>query len=74
MSHYLRRIFGSRFARVILDYTTRLDLGYASASISYFALLSIFPAVIVLGSFFINCWRSINNHRYLPERYNATFR
>ncbi|WP_022792078.1 YihY/virulence factor BrkB family protein [Weissella halotolerans] len=51
MSHYLRRIFGSRFARVILDYTTRLDLGYASASISYFALLSIFPAVIVLGSF-----------------------
>lgn len=51
MSRYLRRFFNSRFIRVILDYTTRLDLGYASASISYFALLSIFPAVIVLGSF-----------------------
>ncbi|MBM7618044.1 membrane protein [Weissella uvarum] len=36
--------------QTILDYCTRIYLGYSSAAITYYALLAIFPSLIVIGN------------------------
>jgi len=38
------------YVQIVIDYFCRIDLGYASASIAYFSLLSIFPMLIVIGN------------------------
>lgn len=50
MSQTLSKIWQNKYVQVIIDYFSRLDLGYASASIAYFSLLSIFPLLIVIGN------------------------
>jgi membrane protein len=50
MPQTLSKIWQNKYIQVIIDYFSRLDLGYASASIAYFSLLSIFPLLIVIGN------------------------
>ncbi|AIG65174.1 YihY/virulence factor BrkB family protein [Weissella tructae] len=50
MPQTLSKIWQNKYVQVIIDYFSRLDLGYASASIAYFSLLSIFPLLIVIGN------------------------
>lgn len=50
MTRTLSKIWQNKYLQVIVDYFSRIDLGYASASIAYFSLLSIFPLLIVIGN------------------------
>lgn len=43
-------VWHNPYVKVIIDYFCRIDFGYASASIAYFSLLSIFPMLIVIGN------------------------
>lgn len=50
MNKALRAFWQNQYVKIIVDYFCRIDFGYASASIAYFSLLSIFPMVIVIGN------------------------
>lgn len=45
-----QRFWQNPYVTIIIDYFCRIDFGYASASIAYFSLLSIFPMLIVIGN------------------------
>lgn len=45
-----QRFWQNPYVKIIIDYFCRIDFGYASASIAYFSLLSIFPMLIVIGN------------------------
>lgn len=50
MNKALKAFWQNQYVKIIVDYFCRIDFGYASASIAYFSLLSIFPMVIVIGN------------------------
>jgi len=50
MQQVWNSIWQNQYVKIIVDYFCRIDFGYASASIAYFSLLSIFPMLIVIGN------------------------
>lgn len=50
MNKMLKVFWQNPYVKIIIDYFCRIDFGYASASIAYFSLLSIFPMLIVIGN------------------------
>lgn len=46
----IKKILGNKTLKLFIEYFNRADISNASAVIAYYALLALFPAVIVIGS------------------------
>lgn len=50
MKHFFKNLMNNKLITTIIDVVTRVDIITASSSIAYFGLLSIFPAIVILGT------------------------
>src|SRR5699024_11362672 len=50
VKHCFKNIMNNKLIATIIDVVTRVDIITASSSIAYFGLLSIFPAIVILGT------------------------
>lgn len=50
MKQFFKNLINNKLVATIIDVTSRVDIITASSSIAYFGLLSIFPAIVILGT------------------------
>ncbi|RRG17477.1 YihY/virulence factor BrkB family protein [Weissella viridescens] len=61
MRKYMKKFMNSSAMQTIIDYCTRIYLGYSSAAITYYALLAILPTLIVAGNLLSILNLNLNN-------------